>query len=272
MSKQSNFEPMLAVQYSGSINGTKLASPKLDGIRATIQGGVVYSRNGKPIRNRFIQSVLGTPDLDGLDGELIVGSPTSPDAFRVSTSGVMSAEGEPQFTFHVFDHFSDKPFHVRLDTAREIVKDFMDSRVVIVPHVFVINDEQLELYESQLLEEGYEGVMLRCPGGVYKQGRSTVKEGLLLKVKRFVDNEATIIGYVEGEGKLEGMLGKFVCQTEEGVVFGVGSGYSEALRQELWSVRDEMIGQLLKFKHFEVGAKDAPRFPTFIGIRDRSDL
>ena len=45
------------------------------------------------------------------------------------------------------------------------------------------------------LNAGYEGLMLRDPNGIYKFGRSSVKENILLKVKEFMDDEAEIIAF-----------------------------------------------------------------------------
>ena len=57
--------------------------------------------------------------------------------------------------------------------------------------------EELEKYEVDCLEIGYEGVILRDPNAKYKHGRSTVKEGGLIKVKRFSDSEARILAMEE---------------------------------------------------------------------------
>ncbi len=87
------FEPMLSgtVDDVTSLRYPLLASPKLDGIRATVQGGVVLSRNLKPIRNAHTQALFGRKEYEGLDGELIVGPPHAPDCFLRTSSGVMSA-------------------------------------------------------------------------------------------------------------------------------------------------------------------------------------
>ena len=88
--------------------GEMYASPKLDGIRCTIQNGIAYSRSLKPIRNEYIQSILGGIELyNGLDGELIVGSSTAHDVYRTTTSNVMRSTGEPDFKFYIFDNSMD---------------------------------------------------------------------------------------------------------------------------------------------------------------------
>jgi hypothetical protein len=71
-----------------------LASPKIDGIRAIIGNGAALSRSLKPIRNLFVQSVLGRAEFQGLDGELVVGDPNDPNCMQNTTSGVMREAGD----------------------------------------------------------------------------------------------------------------------------------------------------------------------------------
>src|SRR5512139_310093 len=69
-------KPMLAAAAPTELAGLPyplLASPKLDGVRATVQGGVVLSRSLKPLPNRFVQARYGRPEFEGLDGELSCG-------------------------------------------------------------------------------------------------------------------------------------------------------------------------------------------------------
>ena len=108
-----NLKPMLAAKATDvqikklfKEKGTLEASPKLDGIRCMIQNGMALSRSLKPIRNKYVQSLLGHKRFNGLDGELIIGEPTDKDVYRNTTSGIMKEEGEPNFTFWIFDDFS----------------------------------------------------------------------------------------------------------------------------------------------------------------------
>jgi len=292
--------PMLA----GKADVTKLrylrypliASPKLDGVRALVVDSRVMSRSMKPIPNSYVQTQIGRANLNGLDGELIVGPPTAPDAFRRTVSGVMSVDGAPPFVFHVFDDYiaATQPFLERIKRVNRATHGA--SFVVVVPHTTIKTPEELEIYEARTLANGYEGVMLRDPSGPYKYGRSTAKEGWLLKLKRFIDSEAEVIGVEElcmntndatrdelGRTKRSsakvgqvptGTLGALqVRDVETGVVFYIGTGFDAATRDVLWSMRKTtLIGSLVKYKHQLVGAKDKPRLPVFLGFRNRIDL
>lgn len=296
--------PLIKPMLSGTVDNVEtlryplLASPKLDGYRASVQGGVVLSRNLKPIPNKRVQKLFGLPRYEGLDGELIVGAATAPDAFRATSSGVTRADGEPDVWFHAFDvlpsNLAPGPFIERL----RYVCSKVGGRALAVPHTDVLNAGALARVEEQFLAAGYEGVMLRDPQGLYKQGRSTAREGWLLKLKRFEDAEGVVIGYEEqmhnaneatkdalgythrtahkvnkhGKGvlgavKLRGLNGPY-----KGVGFNVGTGFDDAERAALWSDRKSLLGRTVKYKFFPSGSKDAPRFPTFLAFINREDV
>ena len=171
-----------------------LLSPKLDGIRAIVIDGVVMSRSLKPIKNKHVQKLFG--HLEYYDGELICGDPTSPTCYRDTNSAVMSADGEPDVTFHVFDHiqYPDHEYFARRGHLRQ------GASVKIVEQKLLNSHADLEFWEDIFLKRGYEGVMLRKasgPASLYKFGRATAKSHTLLKVKRFSDAEYTVTGYEE---------------------------------------------------------------------------
>jgi DNA ligase-1 len=266
-----------------------LASPKLDGVRAIVKGGVVLSRSLKQIPNEYVQRLFC--GLENFDGELIVGHPTSKTCYTDTVSGVMRASGEPDVHFYVFDHVEHpiSPYLERTNKLRGSINlfwEFLHQRPIHTA-------EELLDYEQLCLTEGYEGLILRDPQGRYKFGRSTAKEGLLLKLKRFTDSEFEIIGFEERQhngneattnelGRTKrsshkenktgrGDLGALVLKHPAGS-FNCGTGFDDALRTEIWANRSKYLGALVKVKHFEVGAKDLPRHPVFLGFRNPIDL
>jgi len=287
-------KPLLAytVESIETVRFPVFASPKLDGIRCLILDGVAVSRTLKPIPNLHIRHQLA--GLPALDGELICGDPTDPDCFNRTTSAVMSRDGAPRFTFRVFDHFGtpSDTFPQRIYTAELRVNEAQaDFRPVeMVPQRFIRDAAELAEYEAAQVAAGYEGVMVRDICDFYKFGRSTAKEGILGKVKRFADAEAEIVGIEElhrngnaaeinALGHTErstaaaglvaaGTLGALIVRAEGfAETFKIGTGYTAAQRDSLWSDRASLPGRLVKFKHQPAGAKDAPRFPVFLGFR-----
>lgn len=297
MSIPAGFLPMLAPSKYVLPRFPCLASRKYDGYRAVVFGGVVYSRNLKPIANEHVQRLFGRPAFEGLDGELIVGAPNESETFRRTSSAVSRRDGEPPVRFFVFDYYDRAlPFVRRLSLAAIPCRKFAGT--VLVEHVLIHNEEELQAFETKCLKDGYEGAMTRDPGGPYKHDRATTKEGWLLKIKHFLDTEALIVGVAEEQqntnaavvaenGKPKrsshqenmvgkGTLGALICKGIAGKPFAgedisIGSGFSKAERQLLWHERASLPGKIAKFKYFPTGGKTGPRFPVFLGFRAADD-
>ena len=285
-----SFKPMLASPFDEALlKFPVLASPKLDGVRAIVRDGVVLSRALKPIPNKWVQQRFS--HLEHFDGELIVGASNHPDVLRTTTSGVMRVEGEPDVSFHVFDHVEN---HARLYTVRyDLLEEDTEINVFVVPQHELMNTFELNAFEHEVLAEGYEGVMLRHPDAPYKFGRSTAREGYLLKVKRFHDAEFEIVGFEEemfnaneattselGRTKRsshkankipKGRLGALVLKYGDTTV-NCGTGFNDAERERIWTERERYLGQFAKIKYFAHGIKDVPKLPSFLGIRDVRDM
>lgn len=286
------FKPMLASGDSvrpEDLHYPLWATPKLDGVRAVILDGQVKQRSLKPVRNKFIQDELaGLPD--GLDGELTVGLD-----FNKSSGDIRREEGEPDFTYWVFDCFTEpkKTYLERLKALESLPKN---NRIKILMPIKVDTSGQLQELTGLWVSEGFEGAIVRAAEGPYKYGRSTMQQGWMIKIKDFVDEEATIIGCYElminnnvAEKNLlgrterssnkenlaaSGLLGGFYLQSPNWKDFSCGSmlGVTWAEREELWNRRDELIGQLVKFKYQPHGSQDRPRIPIFLGFRDIEDI
>jgi DNA ligase-1 len=302
MSKKS---PMLAERNSCHLWPDKLcfpvyALPKLDGIRCWLPEGTAISRSLTPIANDYVHKVLDHPEFTGLDGELIVGSPTAENAYNVTCAVNGNSTPEPDFTFHVFDDVTewDRTYYERLDRVRERVMKLSELfPVQLVEPTHIKNWNALEAFEAIQLDAGYEGVITRDPCGIYKFGRSTKREQGMIKLKRFTDSEAEVIGFEElfrntnedvrdalGHAKRSkaqaglvagGTLGKFhVRDLTTGVEFQIGmfKGLTLADKQEIWDNRDAYLGKVAKYQFFAHGVKDLPRHSKFLGWRDPADM
>lgn len=293
------FRPMLADAADLTLQRYPvLGSAKLDGVRALAMDGRPMSRSMKVIRNRFVQKWFAEHAqlIDGLDGELIVGAPTADDVYRVTTSAVMSEAGEPDFSYFVFDRW-DVPTLPYRERCAQIPSSDSPGRIRVLQQEMLHAEPELVAFEQRMLDLGYEGAILRDPHSPYKQGRSTLKEGWLLKLKRYKDAEAEIIGFEEemfngneatlselgftkrsshqGNKVGKGTLGAWVVRgvsAYPGVVFRIGTGMDAATRKWAWEQRAALLGKLLVFKFFDIGVKDAPRHPVYKGLRDIIDL
>ena len=292
-------KPMLAGEFKEElIKFPCYVQPKLDGIRMFVEDGIAYARSLKPIRAEWLQKIVKQHEhtLNGLDGEIICGSPTADDVFRRTTSSIMSYDKPDEFCFYVYDiQNTDNPYYERLcDLEFKNLPDF----VKLVETKMVHSLADIRKHEEAYLAQGYEGAILRSHTGYYKQGRATARSGELIKLKRFVDTEAQIIGFHElmhndnpqmtnelgyaersshkenlvPMNKLGALEVRFVKPDGKSIKLSLGTGFTDAQRIEMWENRQSLIGQYAKFKYFPGGVKDAPRFPVFLGIRISDDI
>ncbi|MBT9165333.1 MAG: hypothetical protein DDT23_01350 [candidate division WS2 bacterium] len=283
--------PMLAAQVDFSKLIYPLwASPKIDGIRCLMLASKALTRNLKPIPNLFIRSLLEEhgATLDYFDGELIAGS------FSSTSSSIMSFSGQPEFKYVIFDRITSGSYETRFLQKLELRP--LPPFVEYIETVLVNSEAELLEHETLCLRGGYEGVMLRRADGldIYKYGRSTVREAYLLKLKRFTDAEAVVVGFEEqlhndniqerdelGYSKRssarDGMLpmdtlGALIVESATFGRFNLGTGFSAEQRKEIWDSKDTYMSKLVKFKYQEIGTDSKPRFPVFLSFRDINDL
>lgn len=270
----------------------KIIQPKLDGICCLAVNGVALSRTMKPIPNKFIQAYFKEHNLHGFHGELM-----SAGCFNHIQSGVMSVEGEPNFYYVVYDKWdSEEKYSCRFDIIRSQVLGLNLPRVILIDSQTCNDSEICDVLLTETIEAGYEGAMLRDPDSFYKQGRHTLKSQALMKLKKFFDDEAVIVGFEEKmhntneqetdergyskrSHKKEGMvatntLGALVVKWKNShtlptsvVEFKIGSGYTDTQRKQLWEQRSELIGKPVTFKYQELSKYGVPRFPVFKCIR-----
>lgn len=286
--------------------------PKIDGLRASINDSLLpITRSGKEHKHKYLrQWSQDWPQLKFLDGEVSVGHEYSEDSFRESMSGMRAAEGNPEFTFYAFDYAFVNSMHyrARMDKIAEIIEQVGEvqkksggyfAKLVMTPTVKVYTVEDVRRMEAQHLADKWEGSMLRHPYKPYKFGRSTNLQGHLIKLKRFEDTEAVVIGYeayqenqnesirddlgylkktAHKENKVDKeMIGAWHVRllNDASVEFKVGvmRGVTHEMRRSMWPNREQYIGKIMKLKHQGYGGGyDKPRTPVFLNWRDKSEF
>ena len=295
-------QPMLASPVTlEQVQYPVYVSAKLDGIRCVGTDEGPKTRSLKRIPNEYTRKMLSDKIFTGFDGELIVGPPAAEDVFAKTTSGIMSAAGRPDFTWYVFDKWDepDKPYTTRLLDLYDANDKSPWGNTLVLAQDWVNNEEELLAAEHQYLELGYEGVIVRAPYGRYKYGRSTWREGLLLKRKPLADAEGLVIGFNYLEinlneqtkdergyakrsnqqdnqlvdyGRMGALQVRVLNGPFEGAVVSIGTGFTDEQRR-LFAGKDrlasdyDIIGTVVNFTYQLSGSKDAPRFPSFKGIR-----
>ena len=276
-------EPLLSVY----------ASPKLDGYRAMVQRGVLISRNGLPVLNKELQARYGRKEYEGLDGELCTGPVTAQGAFNLTSRVVRKASASAEGTYlYVLGFHSgyDDCFADRYESLHEEFggnREPLPQGIVVVKQTLCRTITQLKVIEAKHLAQGYEGTMLvRADLGPYpqkpgKENRSTLKEGYLLRLKRFEYEFATILAVHSLEhnentertstgarsskkaGRVVDASGKIGSATlkdvKTGVVFNTTIG-AEALRSwPGWKEPRRWQGVKVRYRFQQCGTLDRPR-------------
>lgn len=229
-------------------------SEKLDGVRAYWNGEYFQSRLGNRFHapDWFVEGLPKTP----LDGELFGGR----KRFQRTVGTVKrqdKSDAWKELKFVVFDAPAHGGlFEERLALCREVVVGLPYAEWLAHERCEGLDHMREELARVEAL--GGEGLMMRKPGSRYEAGRSST----LLKVKTFHDAEAIVVGQVAGAGKHQGRLGALVVEMPDGTRFNVGTGYSDAERED-----PPPIGSIITYRYQELSDGGVPRFPTYVGVR-----
>ena len=166
--------------------------------------------------------VAGLPKIP-LDGELWLAR----KSFQRTVSIVRRQDESPLWRglrFVVFDApASSAGFEERLKVVRAALASGRAEFATALPHYVCCGPDHLQMELDRIIELGGEGVMIRQPGSRYEAGRSAT----LLKVKRFQDAEARVIGHQPGTGRHKGRLGALAVVLPDGTEFAVGTGLSD---------------------------------------------
>ena len=245
---------MLAKNWAGSDPAGWWMSEKLDGVRAVWDGYTLATRAGNEI-NAPASFVSSLPRGVGLDGELWAGRGTFQSV--VGAYRRIDAESWRPIRYAVFDApAAAGGFEERQQLLRDVLTGSTGPAVVLEQQRCGGRDE-LAAVLSKIVRAGGEGVMLREPGSAYQPKRSAS----LLKVKTFLDDEATVIGYEPGTGRNRSSVGALVARMQDGTVFRVSSGLTDSLRR-----KPPRVGTVFTFKFQQMTDAGVPRFPAFLRI------
>jgi|JI10StandDraft_1071094.scaffolds.fasta_scaffold90167_9 DNA ligase-1 len=288
-------DPLSYERYFEELPFPLLGSPKYDGIRSVVEEGVALSRTLKPLPSVQVQEDFALVEFT--DGELIEGNMRDFDVYNRTQSYVMSFLNPGNLSYHVFDFrhpdWIGKEFYRRLEKAHEMIRGH--PNYFPVEHREIDNIDELLDYEQDMLDEGWEGLMLRNPVGYYKSGKCTWKQQLGFKLKRFKDDEGLILeieegtvneneqerderGYAKRSTKKDGLVlagttGTIIVE-HQGRPMRVGPGaLTHQQREELFKQRHEHEGKsYLKFRHTPHGVKNQLRQARAIGLRSLIDM
>jgi len=287
------------------MQGIKRLEPKLDGVRVlmvvkpnNIGSAVVssLSRNGKEfdnftliedqVANNF-KSIVETNKRTlkqgfVLDGEIISSSFQELMKQARRKKDVNSDDS----VFNIFDIIPinefyhgtyEEPLSKRLkilDKMRPVVDtmpnvEFLTSIKVNLDTAAGKN--QLERYAKDNVAQGFEGIMIKDLDAYYECKRNTS----WMKWKPTLTVDLEVIDVQEGTGKNKGRLGALVCAGHDqgvDISVNVGSGFTDAARNDYWDNCDSIIGRTAEVLCDSITKnKDGTyslRFPRFVRFRD----
>lgn len=248
----------LASSYQGHEDLSEYwVSEKYDGIRGYWNGQELLSRSGKVLNPPawFVQAWPSTP----FEGELWAGL----GQFEQTASVIQQKQATDQewraLRFMVFDvNAPNKPFTERIALYQGLVKHIGQPWVQAVAQHQTHSHPALKSLLQTRVQEGGEGLMLHRGNSMYQSGRN----GDVLKVKMHEDAEATVVGHEAGQGKYAQRIGALWVETPQGLRFKLGTGLSDAQREN-----PPAVGQWVTYRYRGLTDKGVPRFASFIRIR-----
>ena len=250
---------LLAESYRDSVDVSAYwISEKYDGVRALWDGRVLRFRSGRevPAPAWFLAGLPQEP----LDGELWLGRGQF-DALSAIVRREQPDEAEWRRVRYMIFELPGAPgtFSERIQRMGEIVRATGTPWLEAVAQSRVPDRVSLQQRLHAVLQTGGEGLMLHRADAPYLTGRSDA----LLKLKPWLDAEATVIGYRPGRGKYAGMMGGLLVETPNGRHFVLGTGFNDALRRQ-----PPPLGTQVTYRYRELTSKGLPRFASFWRIRE----
>ncbi|WP_033830061.1 RNA ligase family protein [Prochlorococcus marinus] len=278
--------------------GKKQIEIKLDGVRVlTIirQNKVeMFSRNGKQFHNfgHIISEIENVLKKDPLPYDLVLDGEVMSANFQDLMKQVHRKDGKQtkDAVLHLFDlcpleHFKKGRWNTSQTKRSLLVKEWVAKHSMLLKHIQTLEWENVDLntiegqkrfveLNKSAVEGGYEGVMIKDPDAIYECKRTHS----WLKAKPFIEVTLKVLSVEEGTGRNKGRLGAIVVEGEDdGYEYSLscGSGFSDIQREEYWSKRKQLIGQLVEIRaDAKTKSKDAvafslrfPRFKCFRGFK-----
>lgn len=204
-----------------------------------------------------------------LDGELYCHGKSFEEIVSITSRTVNLHPNQLEVQFHVFDIVNREP-QMRRTTIIESLRN-LSPFIKVAPFWLCESlDDVIRTYDK-LVEQGYEGIIVRHFEAPYERKRST----WVMKFKPKKDDLYKIVTAVEEvsvDGNLKDTLGAIVCESGDGNLFNVGTGFTDEQRRQLWDIRGILPGMYarVKYQHITSG-RAVPRFPVFVEITEKGE-
>ena len=149
-------------------------------------------------------------------------------------------------------------FKERVNKMQHLLIQFPSPYLAMISQVTLKDVSALDNKLNEVITAQGEGLMLHLASAYYQPGRNSA----LMKLKKHQDAEATIIGYTEGKGKYQNQFGAIKVKTSDGIIFKIGSGFSDIQR-----ANPPKVGTIITFKYNGLTNAGVPRFARFWRIK-----
>lgn len=238
-----------------------LVSEKFDGVRAVWDGTTLRFRSGRevPAPAWWLAKLPPTP----LDGELWLARGKFDELSGMVRTTPPIDDDWRRVSYLIFE-LPDTAgalgdFEQRYARIRQIVAQVSWPALQAVEQTRVADRAELKRRLDRVVKAGGEGLMLHLANAPYVTGRSDV----LLKLKPLLDTEGTVVRHIAGKGRNAGRMGALEVRTRDGVVFRLGTGFSDAQR-----THPPPVGALVTYRYRDVTPVGKPRFASFLRVRD----
>lgn len=235
-----------------------LVSEKLDGVRALWDGRQLRFRSGKAIAAPA-WFLAGLP-AQALDGELWLGRGQFDRLSGIVRRDIPDDADWRQVRYMIFE-LPEAPgsFAERTTAIGQLVAAAGVPWLQQIRQTPAVDRIDLQRRLAEVVAGGGEGLMLHRADAPYQTGRSDV----LLKMKPWQDDEAVVVGHRPGRGRHAGQLGALRVRRPDGREFYLGSGLTDALRQN-----PPAPGTTVTYRYRGLTASGLPRFASFWRIRE----
>ena len=232
-------------------------SEKYDGLRGFWDGQRLLTRGGEVISSP-VWFTAGWPTAP-MDGELWVGRGQFEEALSTVRRQIPDDRAWRRIRFMVFD-LPKHPgrFTERIQAYQTLVQTINQPWVQAVPQERVTSHAELMARLDRLVKAGGEGLMLHRGDSLYRGERNSD----LLKVKTHEDAEARVLQHLPGQGRHTGRMGALLVETPEGVRFRLGTGFTDAHRDQ-----PPGVGEWITYRFRGINESGVPRFASFVRLR-----
>lgn len=260
----------------------------------TVEDGIVtaHSRSGEEYFYPVHFKLMETYPNGHYFGELIVMDKNGKPLPRAEGNGLINSDNPPhdKIRFETWDYVTLEeyamaankqpctiPYMERLTNLILILSEqnagipLAEQQIQLIETHHVSNIKDALVHCSNWMNEGYEGAILKTATSVFRDG--TNREQLKLKLE--IDADVRITGFQEGTpGTVrEKTFGAIEFATDDGMIKGKCSGFTDAQLADFNSRREEMIGKIISVQFNDLSKARgndhyALSHPRFIEVRE----